>query len=235
MTRTFPAPVRGGNAAQQGRHLCRGRGDAATGIDNEMRPPPLLRIGHLLAHYRGEALLSHARTGEHPLLLHRRGGRYADDRIDEFVAACLEQQRNIEHDQRRAGPRGVGEKRVARCGDERMHDGFEARESCGIIQNARRQDRPVDGAVASRAGESRLDRRRGRPGIERVHGGIGIMDADARGAKQVGRDGFAHSDGPRQAEHEHQVRPSMSAAIRARSAGVTAGRQPNQRSKPGAA
>src|SRR5438309_3947109 len=98
-------------------------GKAEARLDEKMRTPALLRIGHLLAEYYAEFLLRHARPGEDPLALHRFGGGDEGDRIGLPFAASLEQERDVEDDHRRVG---VGGKEfVALFADERMHDALQ--------------------------------------------------------------------------------------------------------------
>ena len=95
----------------------------------------------------------------------------------------------------------------------------------------------VDGAVLTGPRETRLDRATARrTGIEPVHGRVGVeAPARRRSANIRGRGRLAHADRAGEAEDEHHARSTMSATIDGAQLGVTAGRTPNQRSKPGTA
>ena len=55
---------------------------------------------------------------------------------------------------------------------------------------------------ADGAGKRLLDQRRGAAAIERVHGGIGIVNRDAEPAEKIGGRRFAHADGAGEPEDE---------------------------------
>ena len=104
-----------------------------------------------------------------------------------------------------------------------------------VVYDAPSKRFPVDAASADRARKRCFDQRSRGATIERMHGGIRIMDLHAGGAEHGGGGRFAHADRAGEAKHEHQAPPSMSATTRARSSGVTCGFAPNQHSNPGTA
>ena len=86
--------------------------EPAARVDHEIRPRPLLGIRHLLGADRLERRLGHAGAGEHAGTLDLRRGRDDEDRVAAAVGPGLEQQRDVEDDQRRlrvAGEEGMGE------------------------------------------------------------------------------------------------------------------------------
>src|ERR1700744_471473 len=92
-----------GNGAQPRADPARRMGKAEAGVDEEMRPLALFRIGHLLCNYRPEFFLRHARPGEHPLPLHRFERDDERDRIRLRLPAGFEEEGDIEDDDRRGG------------------------------------------------------------------------------------------------------------------------------------
>src|ERR1700733_13214618 len=63
------SPAQSSDCAQQGPHLNRRRFMTAAGVDDEVGPSPLLRVGRLLGQYGRKFLRRHARTLQDPLLL----------------------------------------------------------------------------------------------------------------------------------------------------------------------
>ena len=102
------------------------------------------------------------------------------------------------------------------------------------MKDAPRQEGAIDRTVDDRSRKGRLDQRRRFAAIEVVNGLVGIEDRNAMLGKKGGDRRFAHGDRAGEAEDEHQ-RAVMLCSTAARSAAVTVGRLPNQRSKPGAA
>ena len=131
--------------------------------------------------------------------------------------------------------RRLGDEGGALGAHERMDDRLQTLQCRCIMNNQRREPRPVDLAVSQRAWEGGFDQRRGGAAIERMNGGIGIMHWDAGLAEHGRGRRFAHADRAGEAEHEHQLLLTISAAISARSSAVTCGTFPNQRAKPGTA
>src|SRR5947209_5994828 len=92
-------------------------------LDEKMRTPALLRIGHLLRHYCAEFLLRHARTAEDALPLHRLRRRHEGDRVGLAFAAGLEKQRNVENEDGRL--RVSRQKLISLLANERVDDALE--------------------------------------------------------------------------------------------------------------
>ena len=88
------------------------------------------------------------------------------------LAAGLKQERDVEND--KIGARGarLGDKFGARGAHQRMDDRLKPRHRRRVIDHIGREARPVDLAITQRARKGRLDQRRGRAAIERMHGGI---------------------------------------------------------------
>ena len=87
---------------QLGHFLAR-RFERAAGIDDEIGPRALFRIGKLAPENLRKAFRRHAGTGKHPPALGFVIGRNHRDRIEAMFAMRFEQQRNVEHDQLRPG------------------------------------------------------------------------------------------------------------------------------------
>ena len=84
------------------------------------------------------------------------------------------------------------------------------------------------------AGKRRFDRRNRLALIEPVHAASASNTGMPALREMRGRGRFAHADRAGQSDDEHHCAPSVAATC-ARSSGVTSGRTPNQRSKPGTA
>ena len=105
----------------------------------------------------------------------------------------------------------------------------------GSTEHLLAERRTIDDPVRDGAGKCFRDERGGGAAIERVHDRIGVVDGNAERPEHRRGRRLAHADRAGEAEHEGHRLPSISAAIRARSAGVTVGVTPNQRAKPGTA
>ena len=92
----------------------------------------------------------------------------------------------------------------------------------------------VDLAAARRAGKGRFDRPDRLAVIQAMHASIGVEHGHAAAREMLGRRRLPHADAAGEADDQHHAAPSE-AATWALSAGVTSGRTPNQRSKPGTA
>ena len=79
--------------------------------------------------------------------------------IAEALAAGLEQQRNIENDQRLALPPRPAEERLALTRHQRVQDAFERGERRGLAENTRAEGATIDRAIPDHAGKRRVDHR----------------------------------------------------------------------------
>lgn len=203
-------------------------------MDDEVRPPPFFRVRHLLAQDRLKFLRSHRGATEYPLALQKGRGGDHDDGVAAALAAGLEQQRNIEGDQRQAPPRRPPEERLLGVAHQRMQDGFEPPEGGSVAEHPCAEGAPVDRPVDDHARERRRDWRHGPTAAaeQAVHHGIGIMDGDAEAAKLRGRGALAHADRTGEADDDHRY---VSRSTSARRSGVTSGSTPNQAAKAGRA
>ena len=106
-----------------------------------------------------------------------------------------------------------------------------------VAQHRRPQGRPVDAARrVEHAGEFPADGlgRRATGPVQGMHRRIGIVNRDTLVHEHLARGRLSHADGAGQAENNgHDVSPPASTCDR--SASVTLGRTPNQRSNPGTA
>src|SRR6516164_5822687 len=72
------------------------------GRNNKIGTPAFLVIRHLIAQNRRQSPLRHTGSPHYPLLLHQSGGGYNDHVITPPFAAALEEQRDIEDNDRLA-------------------------------------------------------------------------------------------------------------------------------------
>ena len=135
--------------------------------------------------------------------------------------------------------RGGGvKKRLAHLADLGVNDGLEPRDRGAIGEHALRQKITVDRAVDKHPWEGALDSLRAGAAVKGVDGDVGVEHRRAFGGEHCRHRRFAHGDRAGQANDDHAfplLDSRMSASISARNCGVTSGRTPNQRSKPGAA
>ena len=90
----------------------------------------------------------HARPRQHALALHVGRGGDDDDLVDAVAAAGFEQQRDVEHGERRAGG-AVALEEVGRIvAHQRMDDRFQLLQGSGIAEHAPAKLGAVDDAVA---------------------------------------------------------------------------------------
>ncbi len=204
-------------------------------IHNEMSAAALLGVRHLLRPDRGELRGRHARSGKDARFLHFGVGGNHHHRVAPAVAARLEEEGHIEHDQGTAFRDRPTEEGYLLFTDERMNDGFQPPHRMRPPHDALRQLCPVHGAVHDGARKGFFDERRRPAAIERVDGNIRIVNRNAEEAKHGCGRRLSHPDRAGQAEKKgHGVRRT-SASIRARNSPVTSGLAPYQRSKPGTA
>ena len=120
---------------------CARRVEAVAGVDDEIGPLALFGIRRLPGQDRLEFFRRHAGPRKHALALDlgRRGDD--DDLVDAIGSAGLEQQRNVEHGERRAGGTMAREEGIGVGADQRMHDLFQPGDRVRIADDAARQAR----------------------------------------------------------------------------------------------
>ena len=161
--------------------------------------------------------LGHARPLQHARALHLGRRRHHHHRIDPLVAAGLEQQRDIEHHDRRA----VARASARNCRSASRTSGCTIASSCFSAAGSPSTRAPsltrstlpsavVPGNAASISGD-RLAL------IEPVHGRIGVVHRHALLREQARGGRLAHADRAGQAEDEHG--PSLIRQQRLRAAG----------------
>src|SRR6476469_6631761 len=190
-----------GNGAQDPTDPALGVAKAKARFDEKMRAPALLRIGHLLCQYCLKLLLRHARPSEHAPPLHRFWRGNEGNRIGFRLAASLEQQRNVENDDRRLGM--SCEEPVAFFAHQRMHDALEGAQARFVFEQHFREPRAIDRPIFGSAGEGRLDQRGGAAAVEGVHDGVGIVNRHAFGTEHRRSRRLDHADRAGEAECEH--------------------------------
>ncbi len=181
-----------------------------------------------------ELFLCHAGTRQHALALHCLGRAERNGHVGTALGAGLEQKRDLQH-------RELGSL-LFLCAQEidlgldhhGMHDGLQLLQAFGFTRHLLGEQRAVDSALAHGPGKSRRDRRHRRAFIELMHVSVGVEHGDAAGPEMRGRRALAHAHAAGEPDDQHQP-PSRLATTWALSAGVTSGRTPNQRSKPGTA
>ena len=105
-----------------------------------------------------ELLLGHAGSGEGALALDLGGGAHHHEAIHGAVAANLEQQRNIEDDERLLRRRGGRDEAGFGLVHQRMDDGFERRQGGRVGEQQGGEPVAIDGAIDQRFGEERCNR-----------------------------------------------------------------------------
>ena len=169
-----------------------------------------------------------------------RKARRADhrDRIDQALAAGLEQQRDVEHHERPARRRGSARESAARRAHQRMEDRLQARQRRRVAEHPPAERLPVDRAVArrSRGTPRRPAATAAPPGPSRRCTAASASNTGTPSARNIWRRGrLAHRDRAGEAEHDHRDQPPVAARTTARSSSSTAGSIPNQARKPGRA
>ncbi len=189
-------------------------GKIAAGIDDEIGPFALFRIRRLASQDRLEFLRGHARPSKNacPLDLGRGGDN--DDLVERRLAAGLEQQGDVEQQDRRVGM--ISDEPLASFRDGRVDDGFERGKRFGIAEHLARKAGAIEDSVLDRAGKPPCDRPDQHPAqtLQPVDLGVGVEQRNS-GALEHRRDGrFAHSDraGDRDLDHASISPRSRSAA-----------------------
>ena len=138
------------------------------------------RIGGLQFENMRELFFGHSGAGQDAPALGFGGGGDDHHAVDRFGAAFLEQQRDIEHHQRRAG---VFDQECLALGSHcRMDDRFEPRQFLGIAEHQRTELLARDAACIGTPRKGSLDCRHQRAAgaLHRAHLGIGIEYRHAR-------------------------------------------------------
>lgn len=181
-----------------------------TGRHHEIGPPPLFPVWQLPRDYGGNFVRLHLSPLPQPGRLHRARRGNDDDEVHPPLAAGLEEQRDVEHDERPSlAPRALNEAPL-RFLDEGVQDRFEFFEARGVLGDERTKRRPIDGARRDGPGKRPSDRadRAPAPPFERVHGAIRVEDRSARAAEHPRDRRFPHGDAPRKPDHAHRTFPS---------------------------
>lgn len=179
------------------------------GRHHEIGPSPLFPIRQLPRDYGGNFIRLHLSPLPQPGRLHRARRGNDDDEVHPPLAAGLEEQRNVEHDERAPRAPCTLHEAPLRFLDEGVQDRFEFFEARGVLGDERTERRPIDGARrdgARKRPADRTDRASASP-LERVHGTIRVENRDARAAEHPGDRRFAHGDATRQPDHAHRTFP----------------------------
>jgi hypothetical protein len=173
---------------------------ATPGVDHVVAEAALLRVRKLPGEDRRERFPRHAFSCQDALSLDL--GRGGDDGngIAAAVGARLEEERNIEGDERRG--RVPQEELLLGRPHQRVDDPLQAAKGLVIAENTPGKRRPVDHAIRSHAGKGRRDRSDRRARIKAVNGRVGIMDGDAAASKHRRGRRFAHADRAGEPEDE---------------------------------
>ena len=123
------------------------------------------------------------------MLLHRARRGDDDDKVDPAVAARLKQQRYVEHGEALAGAAGARQEGALLGADHRVEDRLQPGQRRTVAKDRVAQQRPVEDAIADRAGKGARDRAQGTAAarLEPVDGRVGIEDRDARATEKGGR------------------------------------------------
>ena len=183
-------------------YLRAGIAELLRAIHDKVGAPAFLGVRHLFGEKRGELVLGHPRAAEDALALQIGRRRHHDDGVAEPLASGLEQERHVEDDDGCVAGLRLGEERVPRRRDQRMHDGLEPAERCVIPEHHRGELAAIDLAAVGRPGERALDQRDCFALIELMHHGVGIVDRHSRLGKELCRRRFAHAEGAGQAQDE---------------------------------
>ena len=186
--------------------------------------------------YRLELGLRHPAAAQHTLPLHIWRGCNHSYYVGPLVAACLEQQGDIEHDNVLPRSLGLREESALRARHDGMHDAFELFHRFRVLRDLATKLGPVDPAIRSNdARKGPFDRRNrfaaGR--IGRVNRCIGVVDRDAARGEHGRRRRLAHADGACECELDHAR--AATASRQALSAPASSGDIPNQIRKAAAA
>src|SRR5687768_6941252 len=128
---------------------------SAPGRDDEIGAGALLRVGHLMTDYPSQLRLAHPRPRQHPGPLHLGGRRDDRDPVDQLRTAFLEQQGNVEYDQRLAGM--ALQECLAFPRDRGMDQRLEPTQPGAVAEHRLGEAGPVDSLRPGRAREMRLD------------------------------------------------------------------------------
>src|SRR3990172_6621487 len=123
MARLLPAR-RAEYAVDDAADLFKGILETAAGVDDEIGPPALLRIGNLAGHDGGKFGGCHPRTFEGPGLLQRLGRRDHHHLVDLGLAAGFVEQRVIKDRQPVPAGSCLLEESLFLLAHQRVHDGL---------------------------------------------------------------------------------------------------------------
>jgi len=152
--------------------------DSLPAIHDEIRARAFFGIRHLPRQQRLKPFCGNP-AFQHAGALHLGWRRHHDRGIDTAVAAGLEQQRNIEHDNLGAGGLSVPQELLLGAPHQRMHDGLEPLQRRRIAHHLSAERHAIDLAAPGRAGKRRLDQRRGFALVKPMDRGVGVVHRHA--------------------------------------------------------
>ncbi|MEA2781056.1 MAG: hypothetical protein QOK29_2600 [Rhodospirillaceae bacterium] len=205
---------------------------AEAGGDDQIGPLAFFRIGHLARLDSGQFRRGHSGSGQNAGTLDAPGCAHHHDQIEAVLAPRLEEERDVENDQRPPGPPGSREKALLGPTHQRVEDRLQPLQRFWIAEDLGPERGAVDGTIAPDAREGgghSLDG--GAAGPEQaMHLPVGVMHGNSQPAQDFRGRRLAHPDRTGKPDYFH-------AAVRtkSRSSGVTSGVMPNQAAKPGRA
>lgn len=190
-----------------------------SGLDHDIGPAALFRVGKLLGENRGEPSRAHPRPRKDAAVLDPDRGRGDRDEIDPPPAALFKEQGNVEHNQ---PPRTVEpQEAAARSFDRGVNNMFEPAERGMIVKHRPAQRRAIDAVGAGRPRKGRFDmgNQRAARTLQPVNLGVGIEHRDAKRTEHAGHRRLAHADRARKSDDDHCVSRSRKSSSCSRAAG----------------
>ena len=205
----------------------RARGfQALAGVDDEIGPPALLRIGHLLGQDRREFFLASCPAAPARAARWISAGAVTTTTLSTRSRPPVSNSSGMSstHDRRAGGAiawRGTHRRRRAPADGRSLpaSSAPSASPSTLLRQSSARSTTPS----TTVPGKRRLDQRRRLAGIEAMHRLVGIVDRHAGLREHLRRRRLAHADRAGEAEHDHRFRAPDRRRSAARSSAVTCG------------
>ena len=185
-----------------------------TGLYHKVRAGAFLPVRQLRRAYGCEPLGRHAGPGKHAGALHMGGGGDDDYAVNAPPAATLEQQRDVENDERHAPHAGAAQKSRLRLANEGVHDALELAEFVRLSEHRLAKRRSVEPRRMGDAGKRLLDgvQRPAARSLQTVHLSVCVEDRHAPAREHGGHRRLAHADGAGEADDLHAVSSARSSA-----------------------
>lgn len=175
--------------------------------NDHVGPGALVPIRHLFRQNRVERGRRHPGSRQNPYTLQKCGRAHHRHQVAAQMRAALQQQRHVQHDQRRAPPPMQLEEAHGPGGHQRMQDPLQPFQRRRIPEHPLSQGATVHRPVPGHTWKGGLDRGHCFTDLchQRMDGRIGVMNRKPHPPQHRSGGGFSHTYGTGQPEDDHRI------------------------------